>query len=89
VELRVILKTERLLVFGFVLIKICLFFAYFVGRFLFRGLLFFKRYGTFPVLFTAKGNLGVFCENVLILGSFFRMCLIVSSFNFLADFIFC
>jgi len=45
----VFLKTCGLLVFGLVLIEICLFFKLAVYRFLFCGLLFFKFYGTFSV----------------------------------------
>ena len=58
-------------------------------RFLFCGLLFFKLCGTFLFQFIAKDNLGVFCENIILLGVFFRMCLPVFLFSFAADFLFC
>jgi len=50
------LKTCGLLVFGLVLIKICLFFA----DFSFAHCFLFKFYVTFVLQFIAKRNLGVF-----------------------------
>ena len=52
----VFLKTCGLLVFGLVLIEICLFFA----DFCFVDCFFLKFYGIFHFEFAAKGILGVF-----------------------------
>jgi len=44
-------------------------------RYLFCGLLFFKFYGTFCFKLLVKAIWAFLCENTLILGLFFRMCL--------------
>jgi len=89
VELRFFLKACGLLVFELVLIVICLFFGLVFGRILFCGLLFLTFTALLLFRCTAKGILGVFLENLLILGLFFRICLPDFLFNFLADFSFC
>jgi len=55
-ELRVFLKTCRLLVLGFVFLKICLFFA----DFCFADVLFPNLLAILLFHFTSKGGLGVF-----------------------------
>jgi len=74
-----------LLVFGLVLIEICLFFA----DFSFADCFFSNFMALLLVQFTANGILGVFFENLLVLGLFFRICLSAFLFKFLADFSFC
>jgi len=90
VELRVFLKTCGLLVFGLVLVEICLFFGLVFCRFQFCRLLFFKFYGTlccFNLLL--KAYWACFYKILVIFGLFFRICLPAFSFNFVADFSFC
>jgi len=79
-----------LLVFGFVLIEICLFFGLVFRRFLFCGLLFFKFYGTFAVSIYCVRHIGrVFMKICSFWACFFQICLPAFLFNFLADFSFC
>ena len=59
-ELRVCLKTCGLLVFGLVLIEICLFFGLVFHGFLLRGLLFSYFMALLLFQFTDYGILGVF-----------------------------
>jgi len=69
------LKTCGLLVYGIILIEICLFFGLAFCRFLFCRLLFFQilwHFCRFNVLL--KAYWACFCENLLILGLFFRIC---------------
>ena len=84
VELRFFLKTCGLLVFGLVLIEICLFFA----DFCFADCLFFKFYFCCLNLLL-KAYWARFCEGLLILGLFFRICHPDSLFDFLANFSIC
>jgi len=89
VELRVFLKTCGLLVFGLVLIEI----------FCFLGLLLqisVLRIAFFQILwhfccfnFLPMAYWACFCENLLILGLFFRIFHRDFLFDFLADFLFC
>jgi len=86
----VFFKTWGLLVFGFILIEIRLFFGLVFRRFLFCGLLFFSNFMALLLFqFTAKGILGVF------LYKFAHFELVFSNlppcflFNFLAVFSFC
>jgi len=86
VELRVFLKTCGLLVFGLVLIEICLFFAEFcyTDCFISQIIWHFCRFNLL-----LKAYWACFCENLLILGLFFRICHPDFMFDFLADFSFC
>ena len=84
------LKTWALLVFGLVLIEICLFFGLAFCRFLFLRLLFNQilwHFRCFNLLL--KADWACFCENLFILGLLFRICLLAFLFNFLADLSFC
>jgi len=90
VDLRFFLKTWALLVFGLVLIEICLFFGLAFCRFLFLRLLFNQilwHFRCFNLLL--KADWACFCENLFILGLLFRICLLAFLFNFLADLSFC
>jgi len=84
------LKTCGLLVFGLVLIEICLFFGLVFCRFLFCGLPFFQILWHFYCLnLLLKACWACFCEDLLILGLCFRICHPDSLFDFLANFSFC
>jgi len=72
--LRVILKTYGLLVFGLVLIEICLFFGLVLCiyvDFCFVDSCFFKFYDTFSVFVLLKAIWACFCEIVFVLRLFF------------------
>ena len=84
------LKTCWLLVFGLVLIEICLFFGFLFCRVLICRLLFSQilwHFCRFNLLL--KAYWACFCENLLILGLSFRICHPDFMFDFLADFSFC
>ena len=90
VELRFFLKTCGLLVFGLVLIEICVFFGLVFCRFLFCRLPFFQILWHFCCLnLLLKAYWACFCEDLLILGLFFRICHPDSLFDFLANFSIC
>ena len=89
-ELRVFLKTCVLLVFGIVLIEICFLFGLCFSDFCCVDCLFFQilwHLCCFSLLL--KAICAFFCENILILGLFFRMCLPIFLFGFPANFLFC
>ena len=71
VELRVFLKTCRLLVFGLVLIEICLFFGLVFSDFYFADCFFPNFMALLPFQLMLKAYWACFCENLLILGLFF------------------
>jgi len=84
-DLLFFLKTCRLLNFGLVLIKVCLFFWLVFYRFVLRIAFFWNFVALFLFLFIAKRNLGVFCVNLFILGIVFSLflyltCLLVLLF---------
>ena len=90
VELRVFLKTCGLLVFGLVLIEVCLFFWACFLQISVLGIAFFQILWHFCCLnLLLKVYCACLCENMLILGLFFRICHPDFLFHFLANFSFC
>jgi len=84
-KLRVFFKTCGLLVFGLVLIEICLFLQ--ISVFLIPFFSNFMAILCFNLL--QKAYWACFCENLVTLGLFFRICHPDFLFNLIADFSFC
>jgi len=89
VGLRFFLKTCRLLVFGLVLIEHCLFLGLFFADFCFADCFFQILWHFCCLNLLLKPYWACFCEDLLILGLFFRICHPDSVFDFLANFSFC
>jgi len=82
-------KTCGLLVFGLVLIEICLFFGLVFADICFADCFFFQISWHFSCLnLLLKAYWACFCEDLIILDLFFRICHPDSLFDFLANFLF-